>query len=93
VTLALPESLHKPLEIPTIEVITASLPETSKRHVQRACIRADYGAAKDDKMSLCWGLEFQLILSTVELVQRLIATLALPIVVDGEGIDAVAPTS
>ena len=89
VTLALPESLHKPLEIPTIEVITASLPETSKGTFSVRAYEQIMALAKDkDVVVLGPGISTNP--STVELVQRLIATLALPIVVDGEGIDAVA---
>jgi len=89
VTLALPESLYDPLEISTIELMTASLPETSKGTFNVKAYDRLMTLASD-KQVVVLGPGISTHPSTVELAHRLIASLPVPIVVDGDGIDAVA---
>jgi hydroxyethylthiazole kinase-like uncharacterized protein yjeF len=89
VTLALPESLYDPLEISTIELMTASLPETSKGTFSVKAYDQLMTLASD-KQVVVLGPGISTHPSTVELVYRLIAALPIPMIIDADGIDAVA---
>ena len=89
VTLAIPQTLRVPLEIPTLEVMTAALPETVKGTVS---IDAYDEIMKlvQDKRVLALGPGLSTHPSTVELVYRLIRTIEIPMVIDADGINAIA---
>ncbi|PIE33854.1 bifunctional ADP-dependent NAD(P)H-hydrate dehydratase/NAD(P)H-hydrate epimerase [candidate division KSB3 bacterium] len=89
VTLAIPKNLHVHLEIPTLEVMTASLPETVKGTVSIDAYDEIMALAKDKRV-LALGPGLSTHPSTVELVYRLIRTVEMPMVIDADGINAIA---
>ncbi len=89
VTVAIPASLNIPLEIATFEVMTVSLPETENGGISaEAC--QDIMAASDKKQAAAIGPGLSTHPSTVELVHNLISGLAIPMVIDADGINAIA---
>ncbi|MCP4396289.1 MAG: NAD(P)H-hydrate dehydratase [bacterium] len=89
VTLAIPETLRVPLEIPTLEVMTAALPETGKGTVSLDAYDEIMRLA-EDKRVLALGPGLSTHPSTVELVYRLIRNVEIPMVIDADGINAIA---
>lgn len=92
VTLAIPKNLRVHLEIPTLEVMTASLPETVKGTVSIDAYD-EIMKLTHDKRVLALGPGLSTHPSTVELVYRLIRTVEIPMVIDADGINAVALNS
>lgn len=88
-TLAFPESLYSHLEMSTIEVMTAPLPETSKSTLSVKAYDQIMSLAAD-KQVVVIGPGITTYPSTVELVDRLIASLPIPMVVDADAIDAIS---
>jgi NAD(P)H-hydrate epimerase len=89
VTLAFPESLYSHLEMSTIEVRTAPLPETSKCTLSVKAYEQIMSLAADKRVVVI-GPGLTTNPSTVELVHRLITSLPIPMVIDADGLDAVA---
>lgn len=89
VTLAIPENLRVPLEIPTLEVMTVSLPETIKGTISVDAYDEIIPLTKDKRV-VAIGPGLTTHPSTVALVHRLIKTLEIPMVIDADGINAVA---
>ncbi len=89
VTLAVPENLRAPLEIPTLEVMTASLPETAQGTVSVDAYEHIMNLVQDKRV-VAIGPGLSVHPSTVELVFRLIRTLEIPMVLDADAINAVA---
>ncbi len=89
VTLAIPKNLRVHLEIPTLEVMTASLPETVKGTVSVDAYE-EIMTLTTDKRVLALGPGLSTHPSTVELVYRLIRTVEIPMVIDADGINAIA---
>ncbi len=89
VTLAVPENLRVPLEIPTLEVMTAALPETGQGTISIDAYD-DILALAQEKRVVALGPGLSTHPSTVELVFRLIQTLEIPLVIDADGLNAVA---
>lgn len=89
VTLAIPENLRVPLEIPTLEVMTTSLPETAQGTVSLEAYDKIMNLAQDKRVAAI-GPGLSTHPATVELVLRLIRTLEIPMVLDADAINAVA---
>lgn len=89
VTLAVPESIYNLLEMPTLEVMTASLPETSKGTLSVEAYDQIMALA-EEKRVVALGPGMSTHPSTVELIHRLVATLPIPMVIDADAINAVA---
>ncbi len=89
VTLAFPESLYSHLEMSTIEVRTAPLPETSQCTLSVKAYDQIMGLAVDKRVVVI-GPGLTTNPSTVELVHRLIASLPIPMVIDADALEAVA---
>ncbi|PID55808.1 bifunctional ADP-dependent NAD(P)H-hydrate dehydratase/NAD(P)H-hydrate epimerase [candidate division KSB3 bacterium] len=89
VTLAIPKNLRVPLEIPTMEVMTAALPETHKGTVSIDAFDEIMRLA-EDKRVLALGPGLSTHPSTVELVYALIRNIPLPMVIDADAINAIA---
>lgn len=88
-TLAIPENLRMPLEIPTLEVMTVSLPETIKGTISIDAYDEIMKLAQDKRV-VAIGPGLTTHPSTVELIFRLIRTLEIPMVIDADGINAVS---
>ena len=91
VTLAFPESLYSHLEMSTIEVRTAPLPETSKCTLSVKAYDQIMSLAADKRVVVI-GPGLTTNPSTVELVHRLITSLPIPMVIDADALEAVAQT-
>lgn len=89
VTLAVPENLRAPLEIPTLEVMTTSLPETAQGTASVDAYEHIMNLVQDKRV-VAIGPGLSVHSSTVELVFRLIRTLEIPMVLDADAINAVA---
>lgn len=89
VTLAVPENLRIPLEIPTLEVMTAALPETTQGTLSLDAFDTIMDLL-DEKRVLALGPGLSTHPSTVELVHRLIQSVEIPMVIDADGINAIA---
>ncbi len=89
VTLAVPENLRVPLEIPTLEVMTTSLPETIKGTISIDAYDEIMNLSRDKRV-VALGPGVTTHPSTVELVHRLVKTLKIPMVIDADGINAIA---
>lgn len=89
VTLAFPESLYSHLEMSTIEVMTAPLPETSKCTLSMKAYDQIMTLAEDKRVVVI-GPGLTTHPSTADLVHRLIASLPIPMVIDADGLEAVA---
>ena len=89
VTLAIPENLRVPLEIPTLEVMTAPLPETIKGSISIDAYDEIINLSQNKRV-VALGPGLSTHPSTVELIFRLIRTLTIPMVIDADGINAIA---
>ncbi len=89
VTLAVPQSLNDAMEVKLTEVMTEPLPETEARSMGREALeRLRHLAQGKSAVALGPGLSTHP--STQKLVQELLPALALPIVLDADGINALA---
>jgi ADP-dependent NAD(P)H-hydrate dehydratase / NAD(P)H-hydrate epimerase len=89
VTLAVPSSLNPILEIKTTEAMTLPLPDGDLGYLCDAD-QAFIDNALAGKDSVALGPGVALHPETVRLVRRLVATIPLPLVVDADGLNAVA---
>jgi len=90
VTLGLPESLNDVMEAKLTEVMTEALPETRERTVALAA----WGKILtliEGKQALAIGPGLSTHPETSELVRELVSTVRVPMVVDADGINALAP--
>jgi len=89
VTLAVPESLNDILEVKLTEVMTEPVPETEAQTIGREALdRLLHLAA--DKSAVAIGPGLGTHPSTQKLVHELLAALRIPIVLDADGINALA---
>ncbi|HEV8661823.1 MAG TPA: NAD(P)H-hydrate dehydratase [Candidatus Methylomirabilis sp.] len=89
VTLALPESLNDAMEAKLTEVMTVPLPETEERTLSRAALDRLLPLL-EGKAAVALGPGLSTHPSTVALVWDLIAAARLPLVVDADGVNALA---
>lgn len=89
VTLALPESLHDAIAAQLMEVMTVPLPETEERTLSRAAVDRLLPLL-EGKAVVALGPGLSTHPSTVALVWELVAAARLPLVVDADGINALA---
>ena len=89
VTLAVAESIHHILEIKTTEAMTAPLPDSGSGHLTNSAfpVIEKLLAAKD---AVAIGPGFGRRPGTYALVQNLVETVALPLVIDADGLNALA---
>lgn len=89
VTLAVPASLHDILEAKLTETMTVAVPETEARTIAREAVHALLDLAQGkDAVAIGPGLGTHP--STQALVRELAARLPMPLVVDADGINALA---
>jgi len=89
VTLAVPASLHDILETKLTETMTVPVPETEARTISREALDALLGLAHGkDAVAIGPGLGTHP--STQVLVRELVTRLPIPLVVDADGINALA---
>jgi len=89
VTLAVPESLHPILEIKTTEAMTVPLPDGGNGYLTGdACPDVEALLAGKDALAIGPGLGQHP--ATVSLVQNLLASVSLPLIIDADGLNAVA---
>jgi NAD(P)H-hydrate epimerase len=89
VTLAVSQSLNDIMEAKLTEVMTEPLPETSERTVGIAAL-GKLLKLVDGKRALAIGPGLSTHAETSELVRELVATVGLPMVLDADGINALA---
>jgi len=89
VTLAVAESLHAILEIKTTEVMTAPLPDSNSGCVTSSAIPA-IEKLLEDKDALAIGPGIGRRPGTTALVQAIVESVALPMVIDADGLNALA---
>ena len=90
VTLGLPESLNDMMEAKLTEVMTEGLPETAERTVALAAL-GKVLTLLDGKRVVAIGPGLSTHPETAELVRELVSTVSVPMVVDADGINALAP--
>ena len=90
VTLGLPESLNDMMEAKLTEVMTEPLPETRERTVALAAWDKIL-TLMEGKRALAIGPGLSTHPETSELVRELVSTVRVPMVVDADGINALAP--
>lgn len=90
VTLALPEGLNNAMEAKLTEVMTEPLPETRERTVSVAALEKVL-ALLEGKRALAIGPGLSTHPETSELVRELVGAVKVPMVVDADGINALAP--
>ena len=90
VTLGLPESLNDMMEAKLTEVMTEALPETRERTVALAAWDKIL-TLMEGKRALAIGPGLSTHPETSELVRELVSTVRVPMVVDADGINALAP--
>ncbi len=89
VTLAVAESLHAILEIKTTEVMTAPLPDSNSGHVTSSAFPAIEKLLEGkDAVALGPGLGKRP--GTTALVQTIVESVSLPLVIDADGLNALA---
>ncbi len=89
VTLAAAESIHTVLEIKTTEVMTVPLPDSGSGHLTNSALPAiEKLLAGKDAVAIGPGLDRRP--GTFALVQNLVETVALPLVIDADGLNALA---
>jgi NAD(P)H-hydrate epimerase len=89
VTLAVPASLHDILEVKLTEAMTVPVPETDVRTIAKEALGSLLGLAEGkDAVAIGPGLGTHP--STQTLVRELVARLPIPLVVDADGINALA---
>jgi NAD(P)H-hydrate epimerase len=89
VTLAVPESLNDILEVKLTEVMTEPVPETEAQTIGREALNQLLHLAAD-KSAVAIGPGLGTHPSTQKLVHELLAALRIPIVLDADGINALA---
>ncbi|MGH7429874.1 MAG: NAD(P)H-hydrate dehydratase, partial [Candidatus Methylomirabilaceae bacterium] len=89
VTLGVPESLNDVMEAKLTEVMTEPLPETAERTVAIAAL-GKLLKLIDGKRALAIGPGLSTQSETSEVVRELVATVTLPMVLDADGINALA---
>jgi len=89
VTLAVPERLHPILEIKTTEAMTVPLPDTGNGHLTTHAI-AVLEKHLINKNVLAVGPGIDRHSATVSVVQKLVETVTLPMVIDADGLNALA---
>jgi NAD(P)H-hydrate epimerase len=89
VTLAVPESLHHILELKTTEAMTVPLPDSVSGHLASSAFPAIVKLL-DNKDILAIGPGIDRRPGTVALVQTLVETVELPLVIDADGLNALA---
>jgi ADP-dependent NAD(P)H-hydrate dehydratase / NAD(P)H-hydrate epimerase len=89
VTLAVPESLHPIMEIKTTEAMTVPLPDSGNGYLTDDAYSAIEGLLSG-KDALAVGPGLGRHPATVALVQTLVKSAALPLVIDADGLNAVA---
>jgi NAD(P)H-hydrate epimerase len=89
VTLAIPESLNPVLEIKTTEAMTAPLPDSGSGYLA-ACALPDIEGLLPGKDALAVGPGLGRAPETAALVQTLVQTVELPLVIDADGLNALA---
>jgi NAD(P)H-hydrate epimerase len=88
-TLAVAESIHSILEIKTTEVMTAPLPDSGSGHLTNSAFPAiEKLLAGKDAVAIGPGLGCHP--GTSALVQNLVETATLPLVIDADGLNALA---
>jgi len=92
VTLGLPESLNNMMEAKLTEVMTEGLPETADRTLALASLEEVQNLIRG-KRALAIGPGLSTHPETAEVVRELIGTVSVPMVVDADGINALAPQS
>lgn len=89
VTLAAAESIHTVLEIKTTEVMTVPLPDSGSGHLTNSAFPAiEKLLAGKDAVAIGPGLDRRP--GTFALVQNIVETVALPLVIDADGLNALA---
>jgi hydroxyethylthiazole kinase-like uncharacterized protein yjeF len=89
VTLAAAESIHSILEIKTTEVMTAPLPDSGSGHLTNSAFPAIEKLLVDkDAVAIGPGLGCHP--GTYALVQNLVETVTVPLVIDADGLNALA---
>ena len=89
VTLAVAESLHSILEARTTEVMTVPLPDSNSGHLTGSAFPVIEGLLPDkDALALGPGLGRHP--ATTALVRTIVETVALPMVIDADGLNALA---
>ena len=89
VTLGAAESIHSILEIKTTEVMTFPLPDSGSGHLTNSAFPAiEKLLAGKDAVAIGPGLDRRP--GTYALVQNLVETVALPLVIDADGLNALA---
>jgi NAD(P)H-hydrate epimerase len=89
VTLAIPQSLNDVMEVKLTEVMTEPLPETEARTIGADALDRLLRLA-EGKSAVAIGPGLGTHPSTQELVRRLLSSLTLPVVLDADGINALA---
>ena len=90
VTLGLPESLNDMMEVKLTEVMTEALPETRERTLALTAWDKIL-TLMEGKRALAIGPGLSTHPETSELVRELVSTVRVPMVVDADGINALAP--
>ncbi|MEI6704542.1 MAG: NAD(P)H-hydrate dehydratase, partial [Deltaproteobacteria bacterium] len=89
VTLAVAESIHRILEIKTTEVMTSPLPDSGSGHLaSNAFSPIEKLLVGKDAVAIGPGIDRHS--ETCALVQRLVETIVLPLVIDADGLNALA---
>lgn len=89
VTLAVAESIHTVLEIKTTEVMTSPLPDSGSGHLTNSAFPAiEKLLAGKDAVAIGPGLDRRP--GTYALVQTLVETVTVPLVIDADGLNALA---
>lgn len=89
VTLAAAESIHPVLEMKTTEVMTVPLPDSGSGHLTNSAFPAiEKLLAGKDAIAIGPGLDRRP--GTYALVQNLVESVALPMVIDADGLNALA---
>jgi len=89
VTLAIPQSLNDIMEVKLTEVMTEPVPETEARTIAREALPRLLALA-EGKSAVAIGPGLSTHPSTQKLVRELLPSLKLPIVLDADGINALA---
>ena len=89
VTLAVAESIHRILEIKTTEVMTSPLPDSGSGHLaSNAFSPIEKLLVGKDAVAIGPGIDRHS--ETCALVKRLVETIVLPLVIDADGLNALA---
>jgi hydroxyethylthiazole kinase-like uncharacterized protein yjeF len=89
VTVAVPRSLHDILEVKLTEVMTVPLPETEERTVAREALEP-LGRLMEGKNAVALGPGLGTHPSTRQFVREFLATCRAPVVLDADGLNALA---